>query len=360
MNRDESLDPLLRRTAMPPSRGPGTCLDAETLAAFADGSLPSPERALAEAHAADCDRCLALMATMARTAPVSVPEDAKSGGWLPLRWVLPLATVAAVLLLVMAGQRDVSPPAEVARSSARLEPAPPAGRAEVQPLQTPQSAPAPAAPPSQKAAGPTRDAQQQDMSRAPARSLNGAVPTVEDARERRSEAPRALLPSPPGETPAPTAADAPAAAQRTPGDPGRAEAFDQMRRSQAREAFAAPVEISSPNPSVRWRAAGAVVVHSSDGGRTWQEQFTGSGMSLLAGSAPSDRVCWLVGRGGVVIQTTDGQTWRALRPPAGSDLVAVDAADAATATVTAADGRRYRTTTGGRTWVMQEKSPAPF
>ena len=42
-------------------------LDAERLAAFADGSLSSAERVAVEAHAADCPHCLQLLAAMART-----------------------------------------------------------------------------------------------------------------------------------------------------------------------------------------------------------------------------------------------------------------------------------------------------
>src|SRR5215207_344089 len=52
--------------------------DAERLAAFADGSLAREERAAAEAHAADCPRCLHLLAAMART---DEPRTARRGFW---------------------------------------------------------------------------------------------------------------------------------------------------------------------------------------------------------------------------------------------------------------------------------------
>ncbi|HEV8315894.1 MAG TPA: zf-HC2 domain-containing protein, partial [Vicinamibacterales bacterium] len=60
----KSLDRLLRealreRTA-PNLSGP--CLDAETVAGWFDGTLGARDRAAAEAHAADCARCQALLA----------------------------------------------------------------------------------------------------------------------------------------------------------------------------------------------------------------------------------------------------------------------------------------------------------
>ena len=47
---------------------PGGCLDAETLAAWADGTLSRAERRLAEGRAAGCARCQSMLAAMA-TAP---------------------------------------------------------------------------------------------------------------------------------------------------------------------------------------------------------------------------------------------------------------------------------------------------
>jgi photosystem II stability/assembly factor-like uncharacterized protein len=72
-------------------------------------------------------------------------------------------------------------------------------------------------------------------------------------------------------------------------------------------------------------------------------------------------VCWIVGRSGLVLLSTDGETWRRLDfPDATVDLVSVTARDGAAATVTAANGRIYRTTDAGRTWTLQENPAAPF
>jgi hypothetical protein len=167
-------------------------------------------------------------------------------------------------------------------------------------------------------------------------------------------------PPAPADSPASARARGVAAVQSSSDAPARAEAIDESRQSRGRFGFTAPVEVMAPDPAVRWRVVGPVVSRSIDGGVTWREQFTGSGSELLAGAAPSDRVCWLAGRSGVVLRTTDGRSWRPLKSPTTSDLTAVSALDQDTATVATADGRRYRTTNGGLTWVLQENPPAPF
>jgi hypothetical protein len=72
--------------------------------------------------------------------------------------------------------------------------------------------------------------------------------------------------------------------------------------------------------------------------------------AIVAGSSPRGTVCWFVGGDGVVLVTTDGQRFTRVAAPATTALVAVTAADARTATVTLADGRRFSTTDGGATW----------
>src|SRR5262245_59021676 len=112
MKDDSSMDRLLResielRAARPPQ---GPCLDAETLAAWADGALNAHDRSDVEAHAAHCARCQSLLAVMVRTAPVS-PERSLLRA-LRLRWVVPLAAAAAgVALWVLVPDRTPVPPA---------------------------------------------------------------------------------------------------------------------------------------------------------------------------------------------------------------------------------------------------------
>ena len=92
---------LLRATLQ--ARGPADpspeCLDAETVAAWADDTLGRDERRAAEAHAADCGRCQALVAAMAQTAP---PAAGRSWWRAPVMgWLVPLTAAAAALLVWM-------------------------------------------------------------------------------------------------------------------------------------------------------------------------------------------------------------------------------------------------------------------
>jgi photosystem II stability/assembly factor-like uncharacterized protein len=77
---------------------------------------------------------------------------------------------------------------------------------------------------------------------------------------------------------------------------------------------------------------------------------TGVTAELSAVSSPSNTVCWVVGRGGVVLRTTDSQNFSRLAFPEITDLSAVQATDARSASVTASDGRVFRTSDGGATW----------
>src|SRR5919108_4524353 len=68
------VDPLLREALLgrTPEDGSMHCLDADTLAAWFEGTLSADDRRATEAHVADCARCQMLMAAMARTAPPEV------------------------------------------------------------------------------------------------------------------------------------------------------------------------------------------------------------------------------------------------------------------------------------------------
>ena len=130
-----------------------------------------------------------------------------------------------------------------------------------------------------------------------------------------------------------------------------AKAMRAAGRADDAIAFAAGVEIGSPEPAFRWRlSTPATIQRSTDGGVTWKPQVAPAGIVLTAGSSPARDVCWIVGRAGAVVLSTDGTTWQ-LRPfPDAVNLTAVRAIDAKTATVTTSDGRQFSTTDGGATW----------
>src|ERR1700722_9683632 len=86
---------LLARTA---TSEPADCLDAETVASWADEALTPHERSAVEPHAADCARCRALLAALARASPPAAPRS-----WWRLprgAWVAPLVAAAAAVLVV--------------------------------------------------------------------------------------------------------------------------------------------------------------------------------------------------------------------------------------------------------------------
>ena len=100
-DRDRIVERLLRQSLKPHADAvaPGPCLDADVLAAWADGALPADELTAAEAHVSGCSRCQALLAAIIQSAPaVAVAEP-----WWRRRWafgVLVPATVAAAALVL--------------------------------------------------------------------------------------------------------------------------------------------------------------------------------------------------------------------------------------------------------------------
>jgi hypothetical protein len=117
--------------------------------------------------------------------------------------------------------------------------------------------------------------------------------------------------------------------------------------------------LKAPSSSVLWRVGkGGSIERSADAGKTWASQTSTSQEDWLAGAAISETVCWLVGRHGAIARTVDGEHWeRVAAPPqaAGTggampDWTEITARDLRTAAVTAADGRKFATADGGKTW----------
>lgn len=330
MKKDVDSDRLLRRTARPRGdvRPHGACLDAGTIAAWAEGSLTAAERHAAEAHAADCERCLAVVAAMAKTAP---PPVAARPSWSPIRWLVPLTTAAVAVTAWVIVREPAPVPAQ-----------PPAAVVDAVEPAAPR-----AAAPADERAGASRRQQVETPERKAERPA--AAPPLQDRREARPSAGNLAKdalgpPSPAAPKPAPSAARG------------------TVAQPQAMARFAAaPLVIPSPDSTVQWRILGSAVERSADAGRTWQAQPTGTTVELAAGSSPAPSVCWIVGRSGTVLLSTDGATWRRLASPdPAADLAAVTALDDRTATVTTVDGRSYRTSDAGRTWTLQEDSVRSF
>jgi len=116
--------------------------------------------------------------------------------------------------------------------------------------------------------------------------------------------------------------------------------------------------IATPDPKVLWRiVAGTAVELSKDGGLTWKRQQLRSfeaNPQIKVGYAPTAKICWLVGRDGVILLTRDAAHWVPIPPPVNTDFVGVTAQDNFSATITAADGRKFSTEDAGDHW-----NPAP-
>ena len=194
-----------------------------------------------------------------------------------------------------------------------------------------------------------------DAARAPrlrAEQTNAAPAAVPPVARDAVAAP----PPPVAQAPPTAAAEAavPETFAQTPAPAPQARFLGERARALAK-ALDVPVQILSPDPNSRWRIVASGVELSTwrlpaDGGLTWQPQSTGVATPLTAGSAPSPTVCWLVGAVGLVLISTDGAAWQRASLPEAIDLQSVRASDAANATVTAADGRRFATTDGGKSW----------
>ncbi|MDO8681461.1 MAG: hypothetical protein Q7R30_23335 [Acidobacteriota bacterium] len=305
-DRDRALDQALKATLGRGADAPITpaCLDAETLAAWMDGGLDAQSVAMAEAHAANCARCQALIGTLARATPEVAANSAS-----PVRlwrwWLAPLAAGAAAVTLWMVVPAD--------RYSAPLQ------KKEIQ--VAPESPPAPArdavapAPADLKNAAPSAGKDQPvpgKLADSAARANSATGTAAFDESKRKAEA---LM-------------KADTAAERR--DRAEPRALEEQGAAKA----------AAPAPPA---AAPAI-------GQLRAQVALPSGVQITSTSSPSPTTTWFVGRAGVVLLTIDGKTVTRLPFPETTDLTAITATDARVAVVTTIDGRIFRTDDGGKTW----------
>lgn len=363
---DDSFDRLLRRGLVrdPDAQATSSCLDADTAAAWMDGALTRGEVARAEAHASACDRCQALLAAMARTAPA-----APSRPWWraqTLRWMAPIAAAATALVIWVAVDRDRATLRPTSVDTVTATPAP----SSDQPVARPSEAKANEA----TASGGASSASQVAPSLPASPRMPAPAPSARDEAASRRRGVSAGVAPPPPAAPAPPpaskSAEAPLSRDAV-ASPGVSErvGIAEMRPLAKRETLPASapdaVEIPSPEPAFRWRLAGsAAIERSTDGGTTWTRQsltpprpaaFAGrqsmpASIVLTAGSAPARDVCWIVGRAGAVFVSTNGATWERKPFPGPLNLTAIRATDARSSVVTTEDGRQFSTIDGGLTW----------
>jgi hypothetical protein len=340
-DRDASLDRLLpsalkaRDGAAPAS----ACLDSETVAAWADQALDARARAIAEAHAADCERCQALLAAMVRTAPPA----AAAPSWFrvsALRWLVPL-TAAATAWAIWVAVPNRAPVQVSDGGVAAVDQAVPADQATPaqEPARPTASAPAPPAELQAKAGEnrpPAAVRERQESAALDKQTAQAPAAPVGALSESVTIAPAA-----PPTADAPLSRTAPAAPRALGAAAARMSTF----------ANAMDMVIVSSNPATRFRLLpGGGVQRSADGGATWRTEITGATETLTAGASPSPSVCWLIGPSGAVFLSTDGRSWRRLAFPEAEDLRAVTATDSENATVTTVGGHTFVTTDAGQTW----------
>ena len=354
-DRDQSVDRLLKQTLSGGAIAstPGACVDGETLAAWTAGTLRTAEAAAVEQHLADCDRCQAMLATFVRATPAQPAPEPLWRRW-RLPWLVPLATAATAVALWVAApanRPEVANPQsdEAVATATRLEtPTAPS-------VQAPPEAPT--APVGNTAANELSDRRtlQAPVPQAPAES-SGQFARAERGNRAADEAPSAgrqslevLAPPAPAASPEGNIrADARAKLAEADAD-GKKEVASPARALSAARQVAA-VEIVAPGGATRWRVTGGSQLERSTSSGSWEPVTLPSPAVLTAGSAASPSVCWIVGRAGAVFVTTDGVRFVRVSFPEAVDLVAVSAIDGRGATVTAADGRSWRTTDQGRTW----------
>lgn len=349
-DRDDVIDRWLRRAASASGPGPNAaCLDAEVMAAWADGGLSDSAVQAVRAHVADCARCQVLAAVMTKLEPAASAAPVKSSSPRWLNWLVPLAAVAGAVAIWVFIPR---PAPDFQNVTAPPAPAPQVAQAQAPPpdpaVSTLPSAPAQDAAAAAKPEPPKLKAEQQSAARRQDdkkdQNREALAARAEESRDRAQVAtPPPLPPTPPAAPPPPAAVAQPA--NRVAGGGGqRVAELADARLSK---------EIVSTDDATRWRISIGVVEKSIDGGRTWMPVKTGVSAEFTAGASPSSTTCWLVGRRGVVLLTTDGQTWRPITFPVETDLSAVRATDARTATVTTTDGREYSTNDGGNSWIRR-------
>ena len=341
-DRDRAIERLLQKSQA--TRDLSTadpCPDAETIAAWLDGGLSRSEIVRVEGHASNCTRCQTLLAAAAETTPSAAAQASERRWWhgWHLRWFVPLVAGTAVVILWVAAPNEERPDLPQ-QANAELSKAVPA-----------------AAPPDEKAdqfSAPSALSEPPGAANetsAKAENKNASARTEEREQRKDNSASEGQNAAALDKLADQKSASPPAAASTD----AAAQAPSPLAETVAvqRQAFRfVPNEITSPDPAIRWRiAAGGSVERTTNGGTTWESTPTGITADLTAGASPSPLVCWLVGRSGTVLLSTDGRTWRRVPFPEMTDLATVQAANAQTATVTATDGRTFRTTDGGLTWV---------
>ena len=324
-DHDKWLHAMLRQE---PAKASEVCLDADTIASWAGGSLTGKELAAAELHASTCSRCMAILAATERSAPPATGVSKQP--WIlvtPMRWLVPLTAAAtAVAIWIAVPDRPVVAPTIGSTDSPQMTSAVPERTPDVPPAAEPKPAESYAPVP------PAGEPQSQEFKlRVEDESRRERAGTEAEQFAKREDA---AAPSPQAPMPPPAAAESalaapPAAPAAAPAQARDSAADPQPMARSASRAFAASESVSSSNALSRWRiVAGVSVERSTDGGKTW----------MRTSPLPDDT-------------------------PGASAITGVNirAVDASRAVVSTSDGRVFYTTDAGKSWTrVQENQTVPF
>ncbi len=405
---DKATSELLRQSLAPNPAANGPCPEPEVLAAYFERSLSGEEAARCELHLSGCARCreeLALLERAGRDAAAG-DEDARAAGhrgWVwNWRWLAPAAAVL-VLATIWIAQRPFAPKSESPQPLVAMSQP---SEQSTKELPAPPPKPAPGVPPAgsassemaqNRALDKTRTAPSRELAQPSANEAARAVSPQEARRDADSNQPAKSAGAPQSASeesaartkteskqvvgalqtgPASPSAAAPPekAANAISGGAARAETDagaqalkskqmagvgrsnlyakkDEKAAPAADQIGAAARVVRAPDPKVLWQIPERGLLKSEDGGATWRPvDLPVANARVVFVAAPSTEVCWLVGRGGLILLTTDGTHWQTVEPPARADFVRVAAENAASATVSTAEGRRFQTGDGGKHW----------
>ena len=99
------------------------------------------------------------------------------------------------------------------------------------------------------------------------------------------------------------------------------------------------------------RVIDSILVHTDDGGETWQRQRAPSRLELIHIDFVNDKRGWIVGNGGTILNTRDGgDTWTSQNSGTNATIYHVDFRDEKKGWAVGEKGTLLRTIDGGENW----------
>lgn len=99
----------------------------------------------------------------------------------------------------------------------------------------------------------------------------------------------------------------------------------------------------------------AVLLGTSDGGKTWRRMLVNRGMWFYAVHFINPKIGWIVGYDGLILKSTDaGMTWIKQRTPVESSFIRIQIIDQQSGWVMGKDGELLHTSDGGNSWTSHK------